>query len=103
MSSIPLNDQAAFEAWLLARWREKDLLLQQFEDTGRFPVDAELAVANGTGQTKADAGYINTEVQLEKWYEVGQIFVTLAAFALIVDIVVKMWKMLLWPIRRGSR
>lgn len=99
MSTIPLDDQNAFAAWLSERWNEKDKLLQEFMDTGRFPADAELTIRNDVGQTKADNGYINTEVRLEKWYEVGQIFVTLAAVALIADILAKLWNMLLSPFR----
>ena len=99
MSTIPLDDQKAFATWLSERWNEKDQLLQEFMETGRFPADAELTSKDGTGQTKADNGYIITEVQLERWYEVGQPFVTLAAVALIADILSKLWNMLLWPIR----
>jgi len=36
MSSIPLTDAKEFEQWLLDRWREKDSLLEQWYDTGRF-------------------------------------------------------------------
>ena len=99
MSTIPLDDQQAFAAWLGERWNEKDKLLQEFMDTGRFPADAELASKNDVGQTKADNGYINTEVRLANWYEVGQVFVTLAAVALIADILAKLWNMLLSPLR----
>lgn len=71
------------------------MLMQQFVETGRFPPSESILTKRG----KETNAYIETEVKLEKWYEVGQIFVTLAAFALVFDILAKIWNMLLWPIR----
>lgn len=36
ISEIPLRDADEFHQWLLARWREKDGLLEGFMDSGRF-------------------------------------------------------------------
>jgi lysocardiolipin and lysophospholipid acyltransferase len=55
LSSIPINDTAAFDAWLLARWREKDVLLEHYTRTGGFPIDAEAIVIEGSGVEHADA------------------------------------------------
>ena len=37
VSSIPLSSLEDFDKWLQARWQEKDVLLQEHEQTGRFP------------------------------------------------------------------
>jgi hypothetical protein len=94
VSELPLDDSKAFEEWLLRRWREKDDLLEQFSRTGRFPAD-DVHESDGEPGGKAiiGAGYIDTEVRLAHWYEVGNIFVVLAAFALLANIVAKMWNL----------
>ena len=97
MSSIPLDDQKHFEKWLSDRWIEKDQLLEQFHNTGRFPPNK--ATPGSANEQPRSLGYIETEVKLERWYEIGQIFVTLAATALIADVLAKVWTMLLWPFR----
>ena len=86
VSSIPVTDPEAFQQWVLARWREKDDLLETFYDTGRFPTDSMLS---GT----KDGGYIETEVMLQHWAEVGQIFVVLATVALIANVLTQLWTM----------
>ena len=85
VSSIPFTDPKAFETWVLDRWKEKDALLEQFYDTGRFPADH--AAKDGEG------GYIETEVRLKTWLEVGQIFVVLGALALVCNVLTKLWEM----------
>jgi len=86
MSSIPLSDAKVFEQWLLDRWREKDDLLEQWYETGRFPADAGSAAAD-VGISKA--GFIETEMTLNNWLEIGQIFVVLAAAALVINVILK--------------
>lgn len=41
MSTIPISSQKDFEAWIVDRWREKDALLEFYEQTGRFPADTD--------------------------------------------------------------
>jgi lysocardiolipin and lysophospholipid acyltransferase len=86
VSEIPIQDKEAFEAWVLERWREKDELLETFYDTGRFPSDE--------GADK-QGGYIETDVRLSSWLEIGQIFVVLLALAMVANVLVKMWEMLI--------
>ncbi|KIV85305.1 hypothetical protein PV11_01012 [Exophiala sideris] len=86
VSSIPLSDQTHFEQWLLERWREKDELLEQWYNTGRFPADVESATP-GKGISKE--GFIETEMTLNNWMEIGQIFVVLASAALMVNVALK--------------
>lgn len=102
-SSIPIEDPKQFEAWLLQLWREKDVLLEEYIDNGRFPADdghdtqSEPAV-NDKSDTKVlkGAGFIETEVKLAHWYEIGQIFVVLAAFGLIFNIMAKIWNLVFY-------
>lgn len=86
VSSIPLSDAKEFEQWLLERWREKDELLEQWYETGRFPADK--GSANPTAGISED-GFIETEMTLNNWMEIGQIYVVLAAAALSVNVVLK--------------
>ena len=98
-----MDDPKAFEQWLIQQWRVKDALLEQYVQNGRFPADdghdseGEPAV-NGSSGTKVleGAGFIETEVKLEHWYEVLQIFVVLAAFGLIFNILAKMWNLVFY-------
>ena len=86
VSTIPLKDTKAFESWLLDRWKEKDALLEGFYDTGRFPAD--ISTRGGGGE------YIETEVKLRSWLEVGQIFVVLGAMAMVANVLAKLWDMM---------
>ncbi|KIX10155.1 uncharacterized protein Z518_01236 [Rhinocladiella mackenziei CBS 650.93] len=86
VSSIPLTDPKEFEKWLLERWREKDDMLEQWYNTGRFPADAESASPE-KGISKD--GFIDTEMILNNWIEIGQIFVVVAALALVVNVILK--------------
>ncbi|RMZ86043.1 hypothetical protein DV737_g309, partial [Chaetothyriales sp. CBS 132003] len=87
-SEIPYQDQAAFDKWILDRWREKDDMLEQYYTTGRFPSDGVTDAKTG-----ARDGFIETEVQPRSLLEVGQIFVVLASLALVANVVAKLWAM----------
>ena len=96
ISSIPADDTKAFDDWMLQRWREKDDLLEHFAQHGRFPPsDADpnsaLAPAQATVMPKRESGYLVTEVKLAHWIEVGQIFVTVATSALVINVGMKLW------------
>lgn len=93
MANIPLDDANEFEKWLKQRWEEKDRLLEYFNQNGRFPTD-DAATAEKT------KGYIDTEVRLVKWYEVGQIFVILTTFALVVNVITRFYQVILLPLWR---
>lgn len=89
VNSIPLDDMTAFEAWLHKEWQIKEDLLEGFAQRGMFPADQgqdntkELEGQQSNGnKTLKGTGYIKTRVQLVHWYEIGQIVVVLAAFAL---------------------
>ena len=67
VSSIPVDDNEAFDLWLRERWIEKDKLLEQYVQTGRFPAndgfDSDVKQNGPTsgGYQKVGA-YIETEV-----------------------------------------
>lgn len=81
LADIPLDDQKAFEGWLLDRWKEKDALLDQFIETGRFPTSLGSSIDTHDIPVKqkdeATRGYIETEIRLGHWIEIAQIFAVL--------------------------
>lgn len=85
MSEIPLDDQKEFEAWLLARWLEKDQLLDHCFETGRFPTalagSIEADSVPKKQQIAAADGYAETPVRLGHWTEVVQIFAPMVGLA----------------------
>lgn len=100
MLSIPIDDHAQFDKWLMDRWLEKEALLEGYAQTGRFPADeghdsdGEPAMNGSSGSKVAQgAGFIETTVRLAHWYEVGNIFSVLACFALLANIGAKLWNL----------
>ena len=100
VSSIPTDDSKTFELWLKSRWLEKEDLLEQYAQNGRFPAsqghgsEGEPPVNHAQGAKVSEGtGYIETEVRLVHWYEVGQIFVVLAAIALLANVLAKIWNL----------
>jgi hypothetical protein len=93
VADIPVEDPKRFEAWVTARWQEKEQLLEQYFRTGLFPADE--ASLPATGNSKAV--YVDTEVKLRKWYEVGQLFVVPAALALVADVISKLLTIIFLP------
>ncbi|KAH0544408.1 hypothetical protein FGG08_001434 [Glutinoglossum americanum] len=103
VSSIPVDDQKAFEQWVLDRWIEKDALLERYLQNGRFPADDEIdedgqlpANGNDEKQGAQGAGYIETDVRPAHWFEIGQIFVVISAFGLVINVLAKAWRLLFY-------
>ena len=92
VSSIPIEDPKAFELWLKNVWLEKEELLKHFAQNGRFPADDGQDSA-GSSSAPRGAGFIETEVRLTHWWEISQIFVAMAAFALCADVLAKAWSL----------
>ncbi len=61
VSDIPLESLEDFHAWLIERWNEKEVLLEEHAKTGRFPS----AINEGTP--------ITTQVKLGRWWEIFQL------------------------------
>ncbi|KAL9011910.1 MAG: hypothetical protein Q9173_003292 [Seirophora scorigena] len=81
--SIPADDDRAFDNWLRARWMEKDQLLEHYQKTGRFPADTGVDELPN-GRKRRGAGYIETEIKPNKWYEYLQIFAPVGLLALVL-------------------
>ena len=97
VSSIPVDDSKEFEEWVLQRWREKDDLLEYYSQHGRFPPSptnlSEAAGASKETTGRKDLGHLVTEVKLAQWFEVGQIFVVIAAIGLVLNVLSKFWRL----------
>ena len=66
VSEIPLENLEDFHAWLIARWDEKEILLEHHAKMGQFP--------SSINEGKS----IATEVKLGRWWEIGQLCAVLA-------------------------
>lgn len=95
ISDIPLDDQKEFDTWLRARWVEKDQLLDQCFETGRFPSELagsiELGKVSEEQKAASAAGYVETHVQLGHWAEIRQIFSILAGVASLCKLSQNLW------------
>jgi hypothetical protein len=87
VKDIPLENREEFDLWLRERWYEKDAIMEEYMAHGRFP-----ASEDATSETKAaHNGYIETEVKLAHWWEIGSLFVTFAGFAFVVTVLSRVW------------
>jgi lysocardiolipin and lysophospholipid acyltransferase len=89
VDDIPLDDHEKFDSWLRERWHEKDLFLEHFVEHGSFPTDK--ATVNGTSNVATADEVVETEVKLGHWYEVFNIFIMLATFALVANVLARIW------------
>lgn len=91
IDDIPLDDHDQFDVWLRERWYEKDAVMETYKTTGRFPPN----VASHDGPSNLDAmdymDYIETEVRTKYWWEFLRIFVVVGVFALLGNIITKIW------------
>ena len=84
---IPLDNQEKFDLWLRERWCEKDGFMEEYMRTGRFPASKE-----ATSETKADHnGYIETEVKLAHWWDMGSLVFVWGGLALAIYMLRKVW------------
>jgi lysocardiolipin and lysophospholipid acyltransferase len=104
-SAIP-KDAKEFDAWLQARWREKDELLEYYANNGRFPADEDVEhveMVNGAGikEPKSGAGYIETYVKPKMQLEFLQIFAPVMAAVLVGNLIWKWWRWLMVVLGRA--
>ncbi|KAG8630986.1 hypothetical protein KVT40_000126 [Elsinoe batatas] len=88
VADIPVDDKEAMEKWVLDRWAEKDELLEQHHQTGRFPSDAVAVTIQG--KKEHEVAHIETEVRPKNPIEFLQIFVPVTAVALVVNVLVRL-------------
>lgn len=87
VKDIPMDSHETFEKWIEDRWREKDKLLEQYYETGKFPVDAAASGQKGI----SDGGYIKTAVRLRSPIEVLQPWIVVLTLFMIVNITLRLW------------
>jgi lysocardiolipin and lysophospholipid acyltransferase len=80
IKDIP-KDSTEFEAWVLARWREKDDMVEYYMQNGRFPADG--------------GEYIETGLKPEHPLEFLQIFVPSAMIGVLIHLTRTLWAWLL--------
>lgn len=83
IKDIPIHNDKAFELWLLARWREKDLLIENYLIHGRFPADTGLSKTT-SGELKRGAGHLTVDIRSSHWYEFLQIFAPMGILAMVL-------------------
>ncbi|KAI1932418.1 hypothetical protein LOZ58_000817 [Ophidiomyces ophidiicola] len=96
ISEIPLDDPKEFETWIYERWEEKDQLLEQFVEHGRFPsfqaeVDPNKGIPNvdGPATSTSEEQYIESEIKLGHWAEAGKIFTVLGMLGLALRVLIR--------------
>lgn len=85
LKDIPIDNEKAFELWLIARWREKDLLIENYLIHGHFPADTGVSKTS-QGQIKRGAGRLTVDVRSSHWYEFLQIFAPMGILAMVLYI-----------------
>lgn len=96
IKDIPTQNQKAFELWLTARWREKDLLMENYLRFGRFPSDIGVTKTAG-GKSLRGCGRVQVQIKSSHWYEFLQIFAPMGILAMVLYVFYgalpqKMWK-----------
>lgn len=83
VADLPLNDNAAMFDWLMARWREKDDLMEAFMRDGKFPGDTAAVDIEGGPQDEFKTPYISSQVENRQPFEVLQLLVPVVTLTLI--------------------
>ncbi|KAJ9614264.1 hypothetical protein H2200_002400 [Cladophialophora chaetospira] len=96
IKDIPLHDAKAFELWLVARWREKDVMIEEYYRTGKLPADYG-GVRYKSGKVVRGCGHMEVPIRASHWYEFLQIFAPMGILAMILyifygDLPQKFWK-----------
>jgi lysocardiolipin and lysophospholipid acyltransferase len=99
IADLPLHDEKLFSDWVLARWREKDDLLQYFVENQRFPADEGVTSNVNGAEPLKGAGWIETEVRPVKWGEWIQVFIPAVALGLVINVIAKMINIVLRVMR----
>ncbi|KAG9232551.1 acyltransferase-domain-containing protein [Amylocarpus encephaloides] len=92
VKDIPIKSQPEFEDWLRDRWHEKDKLMEQYLVTGSFPGFPPAIQNNETNGVRKEA-FVESKPRLAFWWEVGYIYLPLATYALLLNLVWKFWLM----------
>jgi 1-acyl-sn-glycerol-3-phosphate acyltransferase len=85
IKDIPFQNEKTFDLWLIARWREKDLLMENYLRTGRFPADKGTTKYT-TGRVVKGTGHSEVQIRSSHWYEFLQIFAPMGVLAMILAV-----------------
>ncbi|KIW63175.1 hypothetical protein PV04_10041 [Phialophora macrospora] len=96
VKDIPLHDDRAFDLWLRARWREKDVMIEQYYQTGKLPADYG-GTRYKSGKVLRGCGHMEVPIRASHWYEFLQIFAPMGILAMILyifygDLPQRFWK-----------
>ncbi|KIW25805.1 uncharacterized protein PV07_08948 [Cladophialophora immunda] len=96
VKEIPLHSDRAFELWLRARWREKDVMIEEYYQTGKLPADYG-ATKYKSGKVIRGCGHMEVPIRASHWYEFLQIFAPMGILAMILyifygDLPKRFWK-----------
>ncbi|OAP55695.1 hypothetical protein AYL99_09847 [Fonsecaea erecta] len=96
VKEIPLHNDRAFELWLRARWREKDVMIEEYYQTGKLPADYG-ATKYKSGKVLRGCGHMEVPIRASRWYEFLQIFAPMGILAMILyifygDLPKRFWK-----------
>jgi 1-acyl-sn-glycerol-3-phosphate acyltransferase len=96
VKDIPLHDERAFELWLRARWREKDVMIEEYYRTGKLPADYG-GTRYKSGKILRGCGHMEVPIRASHWYEFLQIFAPMGILAMILyifygDLPQRFWK-----------
>jgi hypothetical protein len=94
IEDMPLDDHDRFALWMRERWHEKDSFIEQYLTSGRFPGDQ--SAIQGASSSTDQGNYIETEVKLTHWWEIGNIFIVLAMMGLAANVLAKIWNLVLY-------
>jgi 1-acyl-sn-glycerol-3-phosphate acyltransferase len=89
ISTIPIDNDKAFEVWLRNRWREKDYLLEHFVQFKRFPDDERWMITQrgtGTNPSSCPAKFIETEIKSNNMEEFLSIFAPLTSVSMLLSL-----------------
>ncbi|EXJ54053.1 hypothetical protein A1O7_09390 [Cladophialophora yegresii CBS 114405] len=96
VKDIPIHDDRAFELWLRARWREKDVMIEEYYQTGKLPADYG-GTRYKSGKVLRGCGHMEVPIRASHWYEFLQIFAPMGILAMILyifygDLPQRFWK-----------
>ena len=90
ISTIPIDNDKAFEVWMRNRWREKDYLLEHFQRFNRFPDDDNwMKTQKEAGRKELipqPAKFIETQIKSNNLEEFLSIFAPLTSVATVLAV-----------------
>lgn len=97
ISTIPIQNTAAFDVWLRNRWREKDYMLEYFSRNTRFPAEdfwknhLDMSTQSSQGgksirSVPRPAVQIETEVKSGNWNEFVKIFAPITSVMMALTV-----------------